>query len=80
MKLFVRAAPGHEHMIGNPALGHPIDGPIPEDGTYWEADHFTFRLRDDGDIVVDESVEPLTRTTTTGPDSLQAISRTGKPL
>lgn len=59
MKIFVRAAPGREVLIGNAALGHPIDGPVGTDGSYWEADFFTFRMRNDGDIVVDDTVDPL---------------------
>jgi hypothetical protein len=78
MKLFVRAAPGHEFMIGNAALGHPIDGPVGKDGSYWESDFFTFRMRNDGDIVVDDTVEPLT-TRAPGPEALRAVSRSGEP-
>jgi hypothetical protein len=78
MKLFVRAAPGHDFMIGNPALGHPIDGTLGPDGSYWESDFFTFRLRDDGDIVVDDTVAPL-MTAGPGPESLRAVNRSGQP-
>jgi hypothetical protein len=79
MKIFVRAAPGHDFMIGNAALGHPIDGPVSANGSYWESDFFTFRMRDDGDIVVDDTVAPL-MDPAAGPEALRAVSRTGNPV
>ena len=77
MKLFVKAAPGYESTIDSVPHGHPIDGPLRKDGAYWTADHFTFRMRDDGVIIVDDSVQPLA-SPSTGPESLRATSRTGE--
>lgn len=76
-RIFVKAAEGREFVNNHVVLGHPVDGPLREEGSWWLEDNYTFRLMRDGDIVQVEGMEPMAGPSI-GPEALMYSPARGK--
>ena len=70
-RIFVKACEGHEYMVGSPIgqFGHPEDGALEAEGSWWGKDAYTWRLIKDGSLEEDKTKQPL-ESASPGPDAI----------